>query len=302
MLITEYENYHETKSHSTLDFPYNTYICTIPLDFEKVALHWHDEVEIIYIKKGCGQVNLDLNSYSVKAGDIVIVSPGQLHAISADINLSDDSLESSFSKTMEYENIIFSLELLRSRSMDALNQEFFEPFLAGTIAFDHLICNTHHLYPMLSSCLNRADDVCSSRPKGYRLAIKAYLFEFFYTIFTNSKDIPISKDEPHLERTKAVLKYVENHYDKTIRINEIADIAGFSPSHFMRFFKNVMGVSFTSYLSDYRLSLSARLLLSTNDSIIDIALSCGYENLSYFNRSFKKKYKKTPGEYRRGVL
>ena len=52
MQIPEYENYHETKSHSTPDFPYNAYICSIPLDFEKVPLHWHDEVEIIYIKKG----------------------------------------------------------------------------------------------------------------------------------------------------------------------------------------------------------------------------------------------------------
>jgi len=46
--------------------------------------------------------------------------------------------------------------------------------------------------------------------------------------------------------------------------------------------------------------MAARLLMLTNDSILDIALSCGYENLSYFNRSFKKRYKKTPSEYRRG--
>ena len=65
-------------------------------------------------------------------------------------------------------------------------------------------------------------------------------------------------------------------------------------------FKSAMGTSFTSYLSSYRLSMAARLLLLTNDSILDIALSCGYENLSYFNRSFKKRYKKTPSEYRRG--
>ena len=80
MQIPEYENYHETKSHSTPDFPYNAYICSIPLDFEKVPLHWHDEVEIIYIKKGRGRVTLDFTSLYVEAGDIIIVSPGQLHA------------------------------------------------------------------------------------------------------------------------------------------------------------------------------------------------------------------------------
>ena len=86
----------------------------------------------------------------------------------------------------------------------------------------------------------------------------------------------------------------------TISIDEISSVSGFSASHFMRFFKSAMGTSFTSYLSSYRLSMAARLLMLTNDSILDIALSCGYENLSYFNRSFKKRYKKTPSEYRRG--
>ena len=165
MQIPEYENYHETKSHSAPDFPYNTYLCSIPLDFEKVPLHWHDELEIIYIKKGCGYVTLDFTSYYVEAGDIIIVSPGQLHAIGP-ANYS-----------MEYENLIFSLDLLRYRSMAALNQEFVEPFLAGTIGFDHLISCGHVLYPLLSSCLDRADDICRSFPKGYRLAIKGYLFE-----------------------------------------------------------------------------------------------------------------------------
>ena len=68
MQIPEYENYHETKSHSTPDFPYNAYICSIPLDFEKVPLHWHDEVEIIYIKKGRGRVTLDFTSLYVEEG------------------------------------------------------------------------------------------------------------------------------------------------------------------------------------------------------------------------------------------
>lgn len=288
MQIPEYENYHETKSHSTPDFPYNTYICSIPLDFEKVPLHWHDEVEIIYIKKGRGRVTLDFTSLYVEAGDIIIVSPGQLHAIGP------------AEYSMEYENIIFSLDMLRTGSMDALSAEFFEPFLAGTIDFEHLICRDHKDYAALSSCLNRADDICRTFPKGYRLAIKGYLFEFFYTIFTNSTDIPAPKREPRLERLKTVLKYIETHYASTISIDEIASVAGFSASHFMRFFKSAMGTSFTAYLAAYRLSMAARLLILTNDSILDIALSCGYENLSYFNRSFKKRYKKTPGEYRRG--
>lgn len=66
----------------------------------------------------------------------------------------------------------------------------------------------------------------------------------------------------------------------------------------MKFFKKSMGTSFIDYLNDYRLSASARMLLSSDDNIIDIAAACGYDNLSYYNRIFKRKYHVTPSRYR----
>ena len=96
MNILEYENYHESKIHGELVFPYNTYLCSIPLDFAKVPSHWHDEMEIIYIKKGHGMVTVDFRSYQVEANNIVLILPGQLH-----------SIEQYQHDTVEYENIIF---------------------------------------------------------------------------------------------------------------------------------------------------------------------------------------------------
>ena len=66
----------------------------------------------------------------------------------------------------------------------------------------------------------------------------------------------------------------------------------------MRFFKNTMGVSFVSYLNDFRLNVAARLLSSNDESILSVAENCGFFNLSYCNRMFKKKYGVTPGKYR----
>ena len=62
-----------------------------------------------------------------------------------------------------------------------------------------------------------------------------------------------------------------------------------------------MGVGFIHYLNDYRLEIAAKKLLTTSDNILNIAVSTGFENLSYFNRSFKKKYGITPGQYRKNV-
>ena len=67
----------------------------------------------------------------------------------------------------------------------------------------------------------------------------------------------------------------------------------------LKFFKETMGMSFIQYLNDYRLEVAAKLLTTTSDDIIDISVNTGFENLSYFNRCFKKKYGTTPGRYRK---
>ena len=95
------EQYHEKKRHTEDQFPYNTYLCTIPDDFTEVPVHWHEEAELIVIQKGSGTVFVDLTHYHVTAGDIIIVLPGHLHAIR----------EISGQK-MEYENIIFRPEFV----------------------------------------------------------------------------------------------------------------------------------------------------------------------------------------------
>ena len=84
-----------------------------------------------------------------------------------------------------------------------------------------------------------------------------------------------------------------------ISIADIAEVAGFSESHFMRYFKETMGTSFIDYLREYRLTMAARLLLASDASILSISEEVGFDNLSYFNRAFKKEYGMTPSQYRK---
>mgnify|MGYP000423532092 CR=1 FL=1 len=73
--------YQETKQHGSRLFPFNIYPCTIPLDFPAVPLHWHKEMELIYIKKGKGLIQIETKSFEGEPGDIFVVTPGTLHAI-----------------------------------------------------------------------------------------------------------------------------------------------------------------------------------------------------------------------------
>lgn len=287
---TNYEDLQETKQHSNTIFPYNTYLCSIPLDFNEVPIHWHNEMELIYIKKGKGTVTLDFDSHYVEAGDIIIVIPGQTHAISRLNNY-----------TMEYENIIFNIDMLTSKYSDGVDTAYFAPLLSGKLNFNHIITKDDSYYSNIAQCINKADALLTyGSPKGYELAIKGYLYEFFFALFSIAEetDKPKISSNKNLDKIKDVIKYIEENYRKPISIDEIAAVCNFSSSHFMKYFKKVMGTSFIDYLNDYRLSMASRLLLSSADNILDIAADCGYENLSYFNRLFKKKYGVTPSAYR----
>ena len=66
----------------------------------------------------------------------------------------------------------------------------------------------------------------------------------------------------------------------------------------MKYFKQYAGMPFIQYLNDYRLTMAGEFLQNTEESVTQIALKCGFENLSYFNRLFRRKFGVTPGQYR----
>lgn len=289
MNILEYENYQEKKDHTTLDFPYNTYLCSIPLDFELVPPHWHDEMEIIYIKKGRGIVNVDFKEYHVSALTLVFILPGQLH-----------SIEQYEDETMEYENIMFDHSMLISKKSDSVYEDFLKPLTHGKITVPTVFSQVYPYFTDLVSPIDACDEICKTKPQGYQLFIKSMLFQFFFILDNRCRNLTTPKNNRKaIDKMKIILKYVENNYANKITISEIADVIGFSESHFMRYFKETMGTSFIEYLKDYRLTMAARLLQSSEDSILNISAEVGFDNLSYFNRSFKARYGMTPRQYRK---
>lgn len=288
MNILEYENYQEKKSHGNPLFPYNTYLCSIPLDFTQVPLHWHDEVELIYIKKGVVTITVDFASHTVHAGTIALILPGQLH-----------SIEQYESESVEYENIIFHPGILISKKTDTGNTDYLTPIFSGALPVPLLYAPDSPHYAEIAACVDANDDISRTNPAGYQLFIKSQLFMLFYILANKCLlgELP-KKDYKSLEKMKLILKYVENHYMEKITIEDMANELNISQSHFMKYFKNTMGTSFIDYLNEYRLTMASRLLVSSDSSILTIAEEVGYDNLSYFNRTFKKRFAMTPREYR----
>ena len=92
--------------------------------------------------------------------------------------------------------------------------------------------------------------------------------------------------------------FIDQNYRYEIRLPQVADIAGMSPSAFSRFFKLHTGRNLSEYIIDLRLGYASRMLVDSTHSIAEISFQCGFNNLSNFNRIFKKRKGCSPSEFR----
>jgi AraC-like DNA-binding protein len=99
-------------------------------------------------------------------------------------------------------------------------------------------------------------------------------------------------------RVLKVKNYISENYQHEIRLSDMASLAGMSASAFSRFFKLHTGRNLTDYIIDMRLGYASRQLVDSTDSIAEISYRCGFNNLSNFNRIFRKKKGCSPSEFR----
>ncbi|MCD8312713.1 MAG: AraC family transcriptional regulator [Bacteroidales bacterium] len=103
---------------------------------------------------------------------------------------------------------------------------------------------------------------------------------------------------PESRRVQKVKQYINDHYSETLRLEDLADLAGMSPASFSRFFKLRTGKTLSDYVIDIRLGFASRELVDSTKNIAEICYGCGFNNLSNFNRIFKAKKGTTPREFR----
>ena len=99
-------------------------------------------------------------------------------------------------------------------------------------------------------------------------------------------------------RIDSVKQFIENHITEKISLENLASLAGMSTSTFCRYFKKCTGRTMANYIIDLRLANASRALLDTKKNISEICYSCGFNNISHFNRLFKERKNMTPTEFR----
>ena len=117
---------------------------------------------------------------------------------------------------------------------------------------------------------------------------------FLYIIKSTSNDLEFSN-----ATIKKALEYIHDNLSSKLGVNELAAMHGYSLNYFIKAFKHATGKTPVEYINDLRIAHSIILLNETNDSVESISEQCGFVNLSYFFRTFKKKNGVSPSQLRK---
>ena len=284
-------NLHETKIHGSPAFPYSVYHGRIPEWLSSFPLHWHESFELIYFHQGRLTASLWGQSYTLCAGDLLVVLPHAVH-----------SIDQAGPAEGEYFNILFAPALFQGAPGDPCYEKYVLPFVNGQRAME---CFHPAGSPFRQAAAPAVLSLIAHRRESlstHELMVKSSLFQLLHTMTQHSAPAPDGRS-PRLaySRLKNSLYYVQSCYDRELTLQEAAGRCGFSESYFMKLFKDFTGKSFNAYLVDYRLELAAKQLAETDYKVIDVAENCGFHNHSDFTRAFRKKYEATPLEYRKAA-
>ena len=142
------------------------------------------------------------------------------------------------------------------------------------------------------------DVVNGALNSAFLVSARAYQFSMLaaQTLLSSSKAITPSSP------VRKAAHYCQEHYSDPVSVQEMAQIAGYSRYHFSRLFKSSEGISPGEYLNHLRIKKAAELLQTTSLSVKEIANACGFHDLNYFCRTFRKALGVTPGSFRRSGM
>ena len=238
------------------------YFCKeIGKDFS-YPLHLHNSFELITIVSGEMEVTVDREKYVLKEKECILIFPNQVHALS--------------SGSCEHVLYIFSSDLVNSYSAKT----------AGKIPLNSKFIMADQVHTLLSGIDEESSE----------LVKKGVLYLVCEEFNKTAEFKNILNYDPGL--IKQVFEFVKDNYMNDCSLKAICTKKGYSYSYLSRFFKKVTGVSFNSYVNQYRIEQSCYLLRTTNLPILECAEEVGYSCLRSFNRNFLLYMDITPNKYR----
>lgn len=271
------------------EFPFAVSDLYVQLDRTITCLHRHDVPELGYCCEGNGIFVVGNKVMSFKAGDIVVIAPREFHLA--------QSVKGTVSKWhwvyFDPPRLLFSSGEPILSNFSRFQGEHFSNIIAAEAQPE--LCR------LVKALVENGLDVRPFRRERLLALLTLFIAEL-HTAFAALPKTPEDFDVPQPEslwRLNAALQYLSGHYREPLPIARLAKLCCLSVTHFRRLFRQATGKTPLEYLHRIRIVMAMAELRRGEASIGEIALACGFDSLSSFNRRFKHVTGEAPRDWRR---
>ena len=275
----------ERHAHGSVLFPFEIFDQTAPAGSDIVYIHWHRELEWTFVVSGAVDFFVDGAVHRVEAGNLFTVESRVLHRVSA---ATDCHIIAC----------VFDRRLLGFSYQDYISWRYIDPFLAGDLTITPPIPDERGQIAGAFAVMLKD---CADMPPYFELDVRLHLMRVFALIMQGGYLVANVHQRHAMEQVERVIEYVEQHYAEPLTSKHLAQVAGYQPQYFSRFFKRATGYSPIDYLNRYRISRACHQLLDPDKSILDISVACGFQSASYFIKKFKEVRHMPPNQYRKAL-
>lgn len=279
----------ELIEHGTTFFPIACY--HDDLQNASVPWHWHDELEAGIITEGHAIVAVGSEKHLLEPGNGFFINSGVLHAA---WNLDTSSCR--------FHSIVFHSRLIGGSIDSVFWHNYILPLLVNPTL--NILCfnsevdwNRDAIIAIEETWKN-----CVFEPAGYEFKVRNNLSQLIFLLNTHhstSQNHPSEKELRDGERIKKMLQYIHEHYSEELNTEKIAKSIMVSQSESLRCFHNTIGTTPIQYVKQYRIQKAVELLKTSNKKISDIGAQCGFQEMSYFAKTFREIHGITPSEFQK---
>ncbi len=259
---------------------------------DKSHWHYHQEFELSFITEGSGKRLVGDSIEAFHPGDLIFIGPRIPH-----VWFSEESRGRQHSgRTLESVYMLFDNDILPAG-------------LTGLPEFDHVrkaVNLSERGIRITGTTLNEVSKIMLQLPYLNRIKRLMFFYEIMDLIgrsdsfsYLASAEYVKTKFKTTNSRVNRIHEFLMKNYQNDIDLHEVADIVHMAPASACRFFKSSTGLTIFEYLNKIKIDYSCQLLLNTDLNIVDISYDCGFNNLSHFNKQFRKFINKTPTQFRK---
>ncbi len=262
-----------------------------------IRMNRHDYFEIFYLQAGELICQIQDRVFPMRAGDLAVISSTQYHTMRL-------PARGRAPRRARAAALYFLPEELRVADATGEEIEYLMPFLFQDEAFPHIVARRAGLPDEIFDLIKRIHAELPASSARARLAVKTYLRMILMLLVNHYAGRQgtvetYNRKQRAIDQLRPLFDYLEAHYREPISIETAATLMGMSKSHFMRFFKQVTGQPFVSYLNHFRIAKAQALLATTGMSVAEVSQEVGFNDQSYFGLLFRRLAQITPLQYKR---